>query len=65
MMQGYASPTFRIRDLALVRGILKRQATMMAYNDIWMLLARMFIFVLPLTLVLPRHGIPPEQEAVP
>jgi MFS transporter, DHA2 family, multidrug resistance protein len=64
MSQGYASPTFRMRDLALVRGALNRQATMMAYNDVWTLLACLFIFALPLTLFLPRHGIPAEQQAV-
>jgi MFS transporter, DHA2 family, multidrug resistance protein len=62
MMQGYASPTFQIRDLALVSGLLNRQATMMAYNDTWTLLACLFIFALPLTLFLPRHGIPAEQR---
>jgi MFS transporter, DHA2 family, multidrug resistance protein len=62
MMQGYASPTFRIRDLALVSGLLNRQATMMAYNDTWTLLACLFILALPLTLFLPRHGIPTEQR---
>jgi MFS transporter, DHA2 family, multidrug resistance protein len=63
MMQGYTSPTFRMRDLWLVRGVLNRQATMMAYNDVWRLLAWLFVFSLPLTLLLPRHGIPIEQRA--
>jgi MFS transporter, DHA2 family, multidrug resistance protein len=64
MAQGYASPTFRMRELALVRGVLNRQSTMMAYNDVWTLLASLFIFALPLTLFLPRHGIPAEQQAL-
>jgi DHA2 family multidrug resistance protein len=64
MAQGYAPPTFRMRELALVRGILNRQSTMMAYNDVWRLLASLFIFALPLTLLLPRHGIPAEERAL-
>jgi MFS transporter, DHA2 family, multidrug resistance protein len=61
MMQGYASPTLGMRDLALARRMLQRQSTMMAYNDCWTLLAYLFILALPLTLLLPRHGIPVEQ----
>lgn len=64
MAQGYASPTFRMRELALMRGVLNRQSTMMAYNDVWRLLVFLFIFALPLTLFLPRHGIPAEQQAL-
>ena len=32
MAFGYASSTFRVRDLAMVNGILNRQSSMMAYN---------------------------------
>src|SRR5262249_36531095 len=47
MMQGYASPTFQQRDLALASSVLNRAATMMAYNDTWSLLACLFVFALP------------------
>ncbi|HJU11919.1 MAG TPA: DHA2 family efflux MFS transporter permease subunit [Candidatus Binataceae bacterium] len=62
MSQGYASPTFRTRDLALMGQMLNRQSTMMAYNDVWSLLACLFIVALPLTFCLPRHGIPADQQ---
>jgi DHA2 family multidrug resistance protein len=57
---GYASPTFRMRDLAMVNGMVNRQATMMAYNDTYTVLAWLFVLALPLTLLLPRRGIPVE-----
>ena len=33
---------------------------MMAYNDVFTLLSWFFVFALPLTLLLPKEGIPPE-----
>ncbi|HKV56363.1 MAG TPA: DHA2 family efflux MFS transporter permease subunit [Candidatus Binataceae bacterium] len=60
---GYGSPTFRTRDLAMVNGILNRQATMMAYNDTYTLLSWLFVAALPLTLLLPRRGVPVEAAA--
>ncbi|MGH7931814.1 MAG: DHA2 family efflux MFS transporter permease subunit [Candidatus Binataceae bacterium] len=57
---GYSRPTFKMRDLAMVNNIINRQSTMMAYNDTYTLLAYLFLLALPLTLLLPRRGIPPE-----
>ena len=57
---GNNSATPHTRDLAMFNGILNRQATMMAYNDTYTLLARLFLFSLPLTLLLPRRGVPVE-----
>ena len=58
MAFGYGSPTFRMRDLAMVNGLLNRQSTLMAYNDTYTLLAWLFILALPLALLLPRRGVP-------
>ena len=58
---GYGSPTFRMRNLAMVNGILNRQSTLMAYNDTYTLLAWLFILALPMTLLLPRRGIPVDM----
>jgi MFS transporter, DHA2 family, multidrug resistance protein len=57
MNYGYSSPTFRMRSLAMVNDVVNRQATMMAYNDTYTLLAYMFFLALPLTLLLPRCGV--------
>ncbi|MGH7985088.1 MAG: DHA2 family efflux MFS transporter permease subunit [Candidatus Binataceae bacterium] len=61
--QGYNTPTFQMRDLAMANNVINRQATMMAYNDTYMLLAYLFLFTLPLIVLLPRRGIPPESGA--
>jgi DHA2 family multidrug resistance protein len=61
MMQGYGSPTYQTRDLMMVNGLLNRQATMMAYNDTYTLLAVLFVLALPLILLLPRRGIPADS----
>jgi MFS transporter, DHA2 family, multidrug resistance protein len=57
---GYSSPTFRIRDLAMANDVLNRQATMMAYDDSFTLLFWLFVLAIPLTILLPRKGIPAE-----
>lgn len=58
---GQTSATFRTRDLAMVNGILNRQSTMMSYNDAFTLLFWLFLLALPLTLLLPRRGVPVES----
>jgi len=58
-----SSATLHTRDLAMFNGILSRQSTMMAYNDTYTLLARLFLLSLPLTLLLPRRGVPVETSA--
>ncbi|MFZ0679970.1 DHA2 family efflux MFS transporter permease subunit [Candidatus Binatus sp.] len=60
MSRGYNSVTWRKRDIAIVNGVLNRQSTMMAYNDVFTLLSWFFVFALPLILLLPKEGIPPE-----
>jgi MFS transporter, DHA2 family, multidrug resistance protein len=62
--QGYAAPTFQLRNLLLANGVVNREATMMAYNDTWALLAGLFIIAVPLSWLLPRSGIPDEQRTV-
>jgi DHA2 family multidrug resistance protein len=62
--QGYAAPTFELRNLLLANGVVNREATMMAYNDTWTLLAGLFIIAVPLSWLLPRSGIPDEQRTV-
>lgn len=63
MSHSYNSPTFRTRDLMMINGVLNRQATMMAYNDTYVLLAVLFVLALPLTLLLPKRGIPAEGDS--
>jgi MFS transporter, DHA2 family, multidrug resistance protein len=60
---GDSASTFRKNDLAIVNGIVTRQSTMMAYEDTFILLFWLFILALPLTLLLPRKGIPSEPGA--
>jgi MFS transporter, DHA2 family, multidrug resistance protein len=60
MAFGYSSPTFRMRDLAMVNGIINRASTMMAYDDTYRLLAALFIIAMPLSLLLPSRGVPLE-----
>jgi MFS transporter, DHA2 family, multidrug resistance protein len=60
---GYSSPTFRIRDLAMVNGVLDRQSTMMAYNDAFTLLFWLFLLALPLAFLLPRTGVPADAHS--
>jgi hypothetical protein len=62
MSLGYSSPTFRIRELAMANGILNRQSTMMAYDDAFTLLFWLFALTIPLTILLPRRGIPKESD---
>jgi MFS transporter, DHA2 family, multidrug resistance protein len=62
MSLGYSSPTFRIRELAMANGILDRQSTMMAYDDAFTLLFWLFALTIPLTILLPRRGIPEESD---
>jgi hypothetical protein len=35
----------------------------MAYNDGFWLMVPMFVIAMPLLLLLPRHGLPPEARA--
>jgi MFS transporter, DHA2 family, multidrug resistance protein len=45
----------------MVGGILNQQARMSAYTDCYKLLAMLFVVALPLTLLLPKKGVPPEE----
>lgn len=42
-------------------GILNQQARMSAYTDCYKLLAMLFVVALPLTLLLPKKGVPAEE----
>jgi len=59
---GLPSAPGQRRDLAMVDGLINRQSTMMAYNDCFWLVVPMFIIALPLLLLLPREGVPPDAE---
>jgi DHA2 family multidrug resistance protein len=61
MSFGYSSPTLHIRELAMANGVLDRQSTMMAYDDAFTLLFWLFALTIPLTILLPRRGIPEES----
>ena len=45
----------------MVGGILNQQARMSAYTDCYKLLAMLFVVALPLTLLLPKKGVPAEE----
>jgi DHA2 family multidrug resistance protein len=61
---GVASTPSRRSDLAMLSQIVNNQATMMAYNDCFWLMAVMLIAVLPFLFLLPKTGVPQEGEAV-
>ena len=66
VLSGYgvaATPTRR-SDLAMFSQIVNNQATMMAYNDCFWLMAVMLVAVLPFLFLLPKTGVPHEAEAV-
>jgi DHA2 family multidrug resistance protein len=50
-------------SLAMMNQMINRHATMMAYNDTNWLVAAMALAVLPLIVLLPRHGLPQPQGA--
>ena len=56
MQFGYHSAATTDRSLALVNGLVNRQSTMMAYNDVNWLVAMMALAVLPFVLLLPRKA---------
>jgi DHA2 family multidrug resistance protein len=62
--RGVAATPARRSDLAMLNQIVNRQATMMAYNDSFWLMAVMLVAVLPFLFLLPKTGVPPEAEAV-
>ncbi|HTT75359.1 MAG TPA: DHA2 family efflux MFS transporter permease subunit [Candidatus Binataceae bacterium] len=63
MNNGYGSATYGTRDLLMVNGILNRQSTMMAYSDTFRLLFWLFLFALPLIVLLPKKGVPSGEAA--
>lgn len=63
LTHGYAASTLGERNLMMINQVLNRQATLMAYNDTYILLAVLFVLALPLTLLLPKRGVPAETDA--
>ncbi|MGA7619227.1 DHA2 family efflux MFS transporter permease subunit [Candidatus Binatus sp.] len=61
---GIASTPSRRPDLAMLDGMVNRQATMMAYNDCFWLMAVMLVAVLPFLFLLPKTGVSQEAEAI-
>jgi DHA2 family multidrug resistance protein len=60
---GYNSAATPDRSLAMVNGLVNRQSTMMAYNDVNALVAIMALSVLPFVLLLPRRGLNLKRDA--
>ena len=40
----------------MLNKIVNRQATMMAYNDVFSLVIPILLFIVPVVFLLPRHG---------
>jgi MFS transporter, DHA2 family, multidrug resistance protein len=47
---------FSRQPLGMLNNIVNRQATMMAYNDVFSLVVPILLLILPLVFLLPRHG---------
>jgi MFS transporter, DHA2 family, multidrug resistance protein len=56
MAHGYGPDNAHHAALALLDQQVMRQATMLSYNDAWMLLLISFIAVSPAILLLRKHG---------
>jgi DHA2 family multidrug resistance protein len=50
-----------VHSSGMAGGILNQQARMSAYTDCYKLLAMLFVVALPLTLLLPKKGVPTEE----
>lgn len=48
--------------LSIVNNIINSQATMMAYNDVYLVMCLLFLAAMPLIVLLPKRGIPKIQE---
>jgi DHA2 family multidrug resistance protein len=54
MQQGASLADAQHRALAMMDGVLMRQASMLAYNDAWMLILLSFVAVVPAVFLLRR-----------
>jgi DHA2 family multidrug resistance protein len=52
----------RVGALSIVNNIINSQATMMAYNDAYLMMCVLFLVAMPLVVLLPKRGIPKIQE---
>jgi hypothetical protein len=57
-----ASLAPRAGALSMVNNMINSQATMMAYNDVYLIMCFLFVFAMPLIVLLPKKGIPKIQE---
>ena len=57
-----ASLAPRVGALSMINNIINSQATMMAYNDVYLMMCFLFLVAMPLILLLPKRGIPKIQE---
>jgi DHA2 family multidrug resistance protein len=57
-----ASLAQRAGALSMVNNIINSQATMMAYNDVYLMMCLLFLVAMPLVVLLPKRGIPKIQE---
>jgi MFS transporter, DHA2 family, multidrug resistance protein len=60
---GIASFGGQRADLAMLDQVVNHQATMMAYNDCFWLMAILLVIVLPFLFLLPKTGVPEQSEA--
>ncbi len=61
---GVAAMAGQRPDLAMLDQVVNHQATMMAYNDCFWLMAVLLVVVLPFLFLLPKTGVPEPAEAV-
>jgi DHA2 family multidrug resistance protein len=52
----------RAGALSIVNNMINSQATMMAYNDVYLIMCFLFVIAMPLIVLLPKKGIPKIQE---
>jgi len=57
-----ASLAPRVGALAMVNNIINSNATMMAYNDVYLIMCFLFLAAMPLIVLLPKRGLPKIQE---
>src|SRR5579875_1019119 len=57
-----ASLAPRTGALSMVNNMINSQATMMAYNDVYLIMCFLFVIAMPLIVLLPKKGIPKVQE---
>jgi hypothetical protein len=52
------------QGLAMINGVVNRQSTMMAYNDVFSLVVPLLLLMLPVVFLLPRRGYQGPQNSI-